>query len=101
MRRLAPLFLVFVAGCTNAPIAGFLDLVRPSKIGRTAADAAPLQPSNLPTPPPGGQLQLPANPPAMSDGRFMPPLAPRDPSPLPPPAPSPRRDVGPLSLPNT
>lgn len=104
MRRCAPFLLLLTAGCTSAPLAGFLDLVAPSKLGRPLNDIdAPPRDLPPPAPPPGVQLQppvVPAAPPASSG--FMPPLSPRDPSPLPPPEPSdPNRRVGPLSVPNT
>ena len=111
MRRWAALALVMcVAGCTNAPVAAFLDLVHPIHVGQegrgpdpfTNDPAAPLAPTPTPAgppPPPAGQLLAPT------------PLAPTTPAPPFNPGPSgsgftpstiPNNGpgAGPLSIPN-
>ena len=104
MRRWAALLLLGAAGCTNAPLAGFLDLVHPSHVYRNGTDREraggdALGPVVGP-PPPGGRLLAPAPPAAApiapADSGFA-PLAPRDPT---PPAPGERPGLGPLSIPN-
>ena len=92
MRRWAAIGLLFCTGCTNAPLAGFLDLARPSR-ARLNSDRPyddGLQPQAPSAPAPGGQLLPP---------QFTPP-GPLDPTPgTTPNAPAAR--IGPLALPNT
>jgi hypothetical protein len=104
MSRWAALIVVFcTAGCTNAPIAGFLDVVHPIHVGPDNRAANPIGANpNIPAvaPPP------PDAPP--SSGQLLPtaPLIPGSP-PLPSgpsgsnfaPAPS-NSDTAPLSIPN-
>jgi hypothetical protein len=57
MRRvLVPILLACSAGCSNAPIAGFLDCVAPSRGGtdRPRTDSGPVVPDVRPRTP-GGQ----------------------------------------------
>ena len=100
MRRwLALVLLTAASGCSTAPLAGFLDLVHPSHVGRAENLDDPLRNAFPPPPPPGAQLQPPGPPigppPASIDSGF----APRDPQPSPERRPS--RDVPPLTVPNT
>jgi hypothetical protein len=124
MRRWAALALFGLAGCTNAPVAGFLDLVHPvhvqqrepRNLDRPAAEPfAPVNPSSRPPAEPFAPVSPPpASPP--SGGQLLPPAAtpgrpisagensgftPRDNEPLPPPS-TPRSGTpaGPLTLPN-
>ena len=100
MRRcLALVLLAAAGGCSNAPLAGFLDLVHPSHVGRAENFDDPLHNAFPPAPSAGPPSQPPSPP-------ITPPLppvdsgfAPRDATP--PPASRPSRDVGPLTLPNT
>lgn len=102
MRRWSALIVLCCTGCTNAPLAGFLDLVSPSHLSRDLAvqnppvgdPAAPAMP-----PPPGGRLLGPAVVPATPpiDGNFTPPLNPGGSPTLPPTKP----DVSPFTIPNT
>jgi hypothetical protein len=88
MRRWAILVLFAMAGCSTAPLADFLDAVRPAHFRPDAEDpGAPVA-----TPPPGGA--------------FLPPqgVAPTAPPALPPFQPLPPNDgtsPGPLRVPNT
>ncbi len=104
MRRWAVLALVLIAsGCTNAPLAEFLDVVHPIHVGPSAPPPEPLVPNpNVPViptpqaapdPPPSGQLLPPApvtpgSPPmpAGPTSGFMPP--------------TPGNGAGPLTIPN-
>ena len=102
MRRWAAAIVLCCAGCTNAPLAGFLDLVNPSHISRDSeplrrADNDPLGPVVVP-PSPGGRLLPPVSAPGSprNDGGFAPPLAPLNPSTTAPPA-----GIQPFTLPNT
>lgn len=97
MRRWAALALVLAAsGCTNAPLAEFLDIVHPIHVRQTAPPPEPLVPNpNVPVipppqpppdPPPSGQLLPPApvtpgSPPlpaGPTSGGFTPPSAPNN-----------------------
>ena len=63
MRRvLAAVVLACVTGCSNAPIAGFLDLVAPSHADRPASAPVNPQPPPDAPPPPGGDLLPPVGP---------------------------------------
>ncbi len=100
MRRWSVLILVCCAGCTNAPLAGFLDLVAPSHLAHNL-DVQPAQagdPFLTPgvTAPPAGPAAVPAGP-AFDGGFTPPPLNPGSASPAPPPV-SP--NVTPLTIPN-
>src|SRR5262245_26246234 len=92
MRRWAGALLL-CAGCSNAPLAGFLDTIRPSR-ARPDLDAPPPDGINSPD---SGVLETP---------QFTPPSLP-DPTPTPPPiqpvtpAPASGTSIGPLRLPNT
>ena len=117
MRRwLALVLLAAASGCSTAPLAGFLDLVHPSHVGRGDAPEDPLRNAFPPPPPSGAQIQPPGPPispppasigppaasigppPAASDSGF----APRDAVPPPsPPERRPSRDIPPLTVPNT
>ena len=94
MRRWAPLILLGAAGCTNAPLAGFLDLVHPSHVYRNTADRERAGGEPLAPPPPGGQLLPPAAPPPPPAGFAPPPAGSGF-------TPSDDRGLGPLSIPNT
>ena len=109
MRRWSALIILCCAGCTNAPLAGFLDLVAPSHLSRDFAEQnrEPYRPGGDPlapvvTPPPGGRLLGPAlvappvSPPV--DGSFTPPLNPGNSPSLPPPV---NPGVSPFTIPNT
>jgi hypothetical protein len=107
MRRWLAVLALGAAGCSNAPIAGFLDLVHPSHVGKAAIEGDPLAGGAIPPAAPpvgGGQLLPPGTPPPgfspPGDNSFMPPLSPREPSPLPPESRS-SPNLGPLTLPNT
>jgi hypothetical protein len=69
MRRLVPVLLAFVTGCSNAPLAGLLDCVAPARGGPPAADRGPPVLPDTRPPLPRGDL-----PPA--DDR-LPPVGPR------------------------
>jgi hypothetical protein len=97
MRRWAAILLVFLAGCSNAPVADFLDLVAPAHIRPEYNDGLepvdnigrlpPIEaPRDTPAIPPLGvprPASPPGNPPPRS-GDQPPPFAP-----------------GPLTVPNT
>jgi hypothetical protein len=79
MRRILPLLVLALTGCSNAPIAGFLDTCFPSR-ARASADRIP--PPNL-------------------DDRPPPKVDPIIPGPGPiPPGPAPGPNTGPLPPPN-
>ena len=67
MRRLpAVALIVFLAGCSNAPVAGFLDCVAPAKGGPPDTAPAPIVPDARPRPPadvlPPAELDPPVTP---------------------------------------
>lgn len=62
MRRLPAVALVlFLAGCSNAPVAGFLDCVAPAKGGPPDTAPAPAVPGTRPPQPPTDVLPPPAD----------------------------------------
>ena len=90
MRRWAALFCLALAGCSTAPLADFLDAVRPARFRPEAED--PFAPAV--TPPPAGTLLppqgvAPTGPPALPPPSFQPPAPNHDTSP------------GPFRVPNT
>lgn len=66
MRRLVPTALVFLAGCSNAPLAGLMDCVSPSRGSTPAGDRGPAVPDTRPP--------LPRNDPPADDR--LPPVGP-------------------------
>lgn len=108
IRRLVPLAVLALAGCSNAPLAGTLDLIRPSRPERLGLDRGLLGPAEAPPPSGGGRLPVPPVPPAEvltpqnSGSEFVPPAPPPGNSlPLPPPEPSPLTPRRPPLPPNT
>lgn len=88
MRRWTALALIALAGCTNAPLAGFLDSVNPSRVyrdGGAPRSDDPLGPGFAPSPS-GSRLLPPTAPPGSipAPGDAPPPLVPNDPPILPP-----------------
>jgi hypothetical protein len=81
MARWFPLLTLLLVGCSNAPLAGTLDLVAPSRPSRLGLDPK-LPPPNEASPP--GRLQQPAPPPL----EVVPPPAAINPVPRQPPLPS-------------
>jgi hypothetical protein len=51
MRRVAPFLCLMLAGCSNAPLAGFLDWVQPSRIPPEPVPIVPSLPSPIPIAP--------------------------------------------------
>ena len=98
MRHFLLIAILLSGGCTNAPLAGFLDLVHPSHFDSEGDRGRRREPADFLSrdeaiPPPGIGTQLrPVAPDAASRGG---PLAPPS---LPPTTPS---GVSPFSLPNT
>jgi hypothetical protein len=80
MRRLVTLAVLGATGCSNAPIAGFLDTVAPCKAGRDdPMDRRPLPPATniAPTdlPPPARGRDMGTLPPPVE---VVPPVGPRN-----------------------
>ena len=81
MRRIAGLFVVSLAGCSTAPVAGTLDWLRPSRLGddrdRPPPVYGPLPSRSAPVdrkpeylPPPGLSDPVPTDPLSIPDPRF-------------------------------
>ena len=69
MKRLLPVaVLVFLGGCSNAPVAGFLDCVAPARGGKNAPNPAP-----PPNPPPADPIVPDVRPPGAGGGSLPPP----------------------------
>jgi hypothetical protein len=109
MRRWPALALALtLSGCTNAPLAQFLDLVHPIHVGGDGRAADPLTADpNSPTIPPPNPV--PSDTPSQPNGRLLPPSplspgSPPNPGPsgsnFSPPSSNGDAGVGPFSIPN-